>query len=196
MSVSWLGGERRSYCPGQYLSCHPDLATNTGGTGPSKGTEQPWNVVLQEQQASFRAWMAWPRASPQAQGSQCPRYLQTKGKEDLSAGSFPFTAHTIRVGTDPAFSSHTVSLSNLQPIRLSGSVSPSVNSNKENRPLALTCAQELHGTGFLRMQAFQKPWWLRQICTQDPCPPRNPAASPLFPQSFTPRPLHASRATR
>lgn len=30
---------------------------------PSRGTEQPWNVALQEQPASFWAWMAWPRAS-------------------------------------------------------------------------------------------------------------------------------------
>lgn len=33
----FLAGERQSYCPGQYLSCHTDLAKNTGGTGPLQG---------------------------------------------------------------------------------------------------------------------------------------------------------------
>lgn len=33
----YLAGERESYCPGQYLSCHTDLAKNTGGTWPLRG---------------------------------------------------------------------------------------------------------------------------------------------------------------
>ena len=50
--------------------------------GPSRETEQPWNVAGQEQQASFwTSWsMAWAGASLQTHSFLCPRCFQTKEK--------------------------------------------------------------------------------------------------------------------
>lgn len=92
----FLAGERdRAVAQDNTKAVITELAKNKGGTGPSRGTKQLWNVAVQEQQASFWAWMAWHRPASRLP-SQCPRYLWTKGREDLKGRQFCFHYETTR----------------------------------------------------------------------------------------------------